>query len=86
MMKDIIRHKLDYSLLATLAGTFIIYFLSKQSSPYHLVVSTLVFALAYFIWGVWHHLRTGSLTRGVVLEYFLVGFLGIVIVSSLLIL
>lgn len=86
MMKDIVKHKLDYSVLALLSGGFITYFLREQSSPINLVMATVIFSFSYLIWGLWHHSRLGGLTRQIVLEYFLVGILGIVIVSSLLIL
>lgn len=84
MIDDLKKHRFDYSLLATLAGIFIIYFLDSRSEPRKLVVATLCFSIGYFLWGVWHHGNTKTVTKHIVLEYFLVALIGIVIVSSLL--
>lgn len=85
MMNDLVRHKLDYSILAVMSGLFILYFLDARSSPRRLLIAAFTFGAAYTVWGIFHHVRTRSLSRKVVLEYFLVSVLGIVIVSSLLI-
>lgn len=84
MMHDIARHKGDYSILAVLSAVFIVYFLKEKTNPQHLVAATVVFGIFYFFWGVWHHSSTKTVTKHIVLEYFLVAVLGIVIVSSLL--
>lgn len=85
MMNDIVKHKFDYSILALMSGAFVLYFLNAKSSPRNLLTATCIFALSYAVWGFFHHARTKSLSRKVMLEYFLVAVLGIVIVSSLLI-
>lgn len=84
MMQDIARHKTHYSVLAVLAGLFVIYFLRRPQDSYSLVIATAVFSFCYFIWGVWHHASTRTLNGKIMLEYFLVSVMGIVIVSSLL--
>ena len=84
MMQDILRHKADYSILILISGFFVMYFVSAQSNPTRLFLATVIFALLYVAWGLWHHNSTKTLSRSVVLEYLLVAILGVVIVSSLL--
>lgn len=84
MLKDIKRHKLDYSLLSALALSFGAYFVLERHNPTLLVGATLVFALLYVLWGIWHHSRAGHLTGKLVLEYLLVSLSGVMIVSTLL--
>ncbi len=79
------KHKGEYSLLALLAAAYIVFIYTYQATPYYLFLGTISFALAYFAWGVWHHVRTSRFHARVVLEYFLVALLGVVIVSTLLI-
>lgn len=80
-----IHHKSDYSLLAILAVSYLVYIFRYQSTPQYLLFATIIFAVLYFIWGIFHHLHTGSFHARVVLEYLLVALLGLVIVSTLLI-
>lgn len=79
------KHKGEYSVLALLAGLYLVFIYRYQATPYYLFYSTLVFASAYFVWGIWHHLRTSTFHARVVLEYFLVALMGLVIIATLLI-
>lgn len=84
MIRDIAQYKGHYSILALLAAFFIAYFVYAQNRPAQLFLAAIIFAFLYIAWGIWHHTQTRSLTRTVVLEYFLVALIGLVIVSSLL--
>jgi len=85
MIQDIIRHKLDYCILAVFSAIFIVFFLSYQHNPSLLLVGTIIYGVIYVIWGVLHHLRTSSLHGRVVLEYLLVSMFAILLVATLLI-
>jgi len=85
MFSELKKHKVDYSFLAVIASVFVFLFLAKRNESSYLLLLTLCFALAYILWGVWHHSRTHSLSLRVVLEYLLVGTLGILIVATLLV-
>lgn len=84
MLQELKQNKLDYSLLAILAASFSFYFLLNRHRPTSLFVATLLFAIFYVIWGVWHHSKSHHLTWRIVLEYFLVAALGLSLVSTLL--
>ncbi len=84
MFQDIKSHKLDYSLLALITGIFITFFVISSGSAALLMLGTLVFAVTYILWGIWHHGRTHSLTGKIMLEYILVSMFGILVVGSLL--
>ena len=85
LFRDLRVNKLDYSVLAIIAATFIVYYITKLEHPYQLFTATIVFSIFYIIWGIWHHLRSNYLTSKIVLEYFLVATLGVIIVSTILI-
>lgn len=85
IFRDLRVNRLDYSLLAVIAGAFAIYYTTNLNNPYQLFFATIVFSLLYFFWGVWHHSRSHHLTRRIVLEYFLIATLGVIIVSTILI-
>jgi hypothetical protein len=85
MMRDILKHKFDYTLLLVFSAIFVTFFLSYQHNPRLLVWGTIVFGVIYILWGLFHHLRTQSLTFKVMLEYLLVSCFAIMIVSTLLI-
>ena len=79
------NNKHDYSVLAVFLAAYLIYFLSNQTNPQALIIATIIFALSYICWGIWHHSRSHTLHPKIVLEYFLVAVLGVVIVATLLI-
>ena len=85
IFRDLRVNKLDYSVLALLAGGFVTFSLLNTNHPYQLFVSTIIFAILYVLWGGWHHAQSHHLTWRIVLEYLLVAVLGVVIVSTLLI-
>jgi hypothetical protein len=85
MIRDLDKHKGDYSLLAAFSALFLGAVVKFQTNPFNILLATLIFALIYLIWGITHHIKAKSLTGKVVLEYFLVAVLAVVIVSTLLV-
>lgn len=83
MIKDILDNKLDYCILALIAGAYLVLCYRFQTDINYLFDLTLGFSLGYFLWGIYHHLRSHSLNFRIVLEYFLVSALGLVIISTL---
>lgn len=78
-------NKGDYTLLAALSGIYLLSIFRFQNTPKYLLLSTLIFGLIYIMWGIFHHVRSHNFHGRIVLEYFLVAFLGVAIVSTLLI-
>lgn len=79
------QHLSDYSVLAALAGIYVLAIFRYQSTPRYVLLATAVFALVYVVWGVVHQARNKNFHAKIVLEYFLVALLGVAIVSTLLI-
>jgi len=84
MIKDVVKHKTDYGILALVSAIFIFFFVTNQSSSTKLFVASVIYSIFYFIWGILHHLKLHNLSRSIVLEYLLVSVLAVLIVSSLL--
>lgn len=80
-----ILHKSDYSVLAILAALYVAAIFRFQTVPKYILLATILFAVSYLIWGIFHQLRTHNFHAKIVLEYLLVAVLGIAIVSTLLI-
>lgn len=79
------QHLSDYSVLAALAGIYVLAIFRYQSTPKFILLATIIFAIIYVIWGTVHHVRNKNFHGKIVLEYFLVALLGVAIVSTLLI-
>ena len=78
------RHLSHYLLLLSIFG-FGLFFFAYFS--YNRTVQTwcvIVLSVAYFLWGIGHHYLERNLYLKVVIEYFLVAFLGAILVISLL--
>jgi len=85
LRRDLVKYRFDYTILLILGVIFGSSFLFFRHSPRELFLSTCLFAFCYFLWGIWHHAHLGQFLPRLVLEYFLVAFLGVAIVSTLLI-
>lgn len=83
MMQDVKKHKIAYSLLAALAMIYLSAIFFLRNLPQLLLISTIVFGVLYFLWGIIHHLYEKNLTGRIMLEYMLVTALGIVVMSTL---
>lgn len=76
--------RIDYCVLAVLAIAYLAFVYNYQTVPKYVMFATIVFGVAYIIWGVVHHLKSKNFHTRVVLEYLLVALLGVAIVSTLL--
>ncbi|GAB4027723.1 MAG: hypothetical protein Fur0011_6430 [Candidatus Microgenomates bacterium] len=83
MIKDVAKHKLAYSLLASIAIVYLGLVFLLRNIPQVLLIATISFGVLYFLWGIIHHLYEKNLTGRIVLEYVLVTALGIVVMSTL---
>lgn len=77
-------NKNDYLLLSVISAGYVASILYFKTVPALVLLSTIIFALLYLIWGIFHQLQSHNLHGKIVLEYFLVALLGVVIVSTLL--
>jgi hypothetical protein len=70
-------------LIAILAGgvASFIYLNGNQSAQFIIGVVT---AIAYFLWGIIHHLVNNDLHKKVVIEYALIGALAVILLSIVL--
>lgn len=75
----------DYTVLAGIAGIYVLAIFRYQATPKYVLIATVVFALGYILWGIIHQYRSHNFHTKIVLEYFLVALLGVAIVSTLLI-
>lgn len=74
----------DYIILAIIGTIYVATILKFQTSPRLNLLSTIGFAVIYFLWGLFHEARSNNFYLRVVLEYFLVAILGVAIISTLL--
>ncbi|MFZ2199427.1 MAG: hypothetical protein WAV40_01410 [Microgenomates group bacterium] len=77
-------NKNDYLLLSLISAGYICTIFYFATRPIITLFSTIIFAVLYLIWGVFHQARSHNLHAKIVLEYFLVALLGVAIVSTLL--
>lgn len=84
MFKDLKYHKAYYTTLFCIAlfGLFFIYFF-KGNTDLQMVIVVLT-AFFYCGWGILHHILEHDITAKIVLEYILIGALGITVVFFLL--
>ena len=78
-------NKIDYGLLAFFSSLYVGFIFRYQTNSRLVLLGTAIFAIIYLVWGVFHHVRAGSLHTRIMLEYLLVALLGIAIISTLLI-
>ena len=83
MKKKLKKHILYY---VTLLIIFSIGFLLTVFTSPNLTLQKIVISLtivAYVLWGIFHHYRNHELTRRIMIEYILIGLLGLSIVFFL---
>lgn len=85
IFRDLRINKIDYSVLIFASLLFVGYFMYNLDHPYQLFATTIIFAIIYVLWGIWHHARSHHLNFRIVLEYFLIATLGVIIISTILI-
>ncbi len=79
------KNNLDYTLLVLSSALYLGTVVYLRGNPYYVLASSGLFALTYFFWGIFHHLRTSTFHARIMLEYFLVALLGLVVVSTLVV-
>jgi hypothetical protein len=78
-------NKIDYGILALVSALYVAFIFRYQTNSRFILLGTGVFATIYIVWGVFHHVRAGSLHARIMLEYLLVAILGVAIISTLLV-
>ncbi|MFH2118525.1 MAG: hypothetical protein ABII10_02220 [Candidatus Paceibacterota bacterium] len=68
-------HKFAYAILLIGIGAFLFYFYAVWPNRVAQRLSSLIFAIFYFFWGIATHIKTRHLTSRVVAEYFAVSLL-----------
>ncbi len=79
------EHKGDLLLLAIVSVAYVAVIFRYSTSPFLILLATVIFALCYLGWGIFHHLRQRNFHARVVLEYALIATLGVAIVATLLV-
>lgn len=82
--KNMTKNTGEFRALALLSVLYIVAIFRFQTVPVYVLVSTAIFAICYFVWGIAHHLKAKNFHVRIVLEYLLVAILGVAIVSTLL--
>jgi hypothetical protein len=67
---------IDYLILLSIVTTYIIAVLLTSFNNQYVKLLTIGFALIYFLWGLWHHKKEGSLHLQIILEYLVLAVLG----------
>lgn len=83
MLQTIFRHKWYYASLATIITLGL--FLSYQTSSKELQVAVVVLLSVFYVfYGIFHHFLEHDISQKIVIEYVLMGTLGLAIVFFLL--
>ena len=69
------HHKLAYAVLLIGIGIFLFYFFAVWPNRVAQRLSSLIFAVFYFLWGITTHIKTSGLNSKVITEYFAVSLL-----------
>lgn len=83
MIEEIKTHFWDYLILFLLIGAGVICFIYHPDKIVKFQISILM-ALAYIFWGVFHHLSEKNLNLKIVVEYTLIGLLSIILLGGVL--
>ncbi len=83
-MKDIKKNLSHYvSLIGILIATFVGFFVFSYDKNFQLAIITSA-SIAYFIWGIVHHILHKNLSIQVIIEYAVIASLGFVIGVSVI--
>ena len=82
--KEMLRHQYDYLTLITGAVFFLVFLELMRGERFGTFIVLLAFASLYCVWGIVHHIRDNSLHLKSVLEYILISFSIVALVSLLL--
>ncbi|MFZ5376110.1 MAG: hypothetical protein ACOZAN_00370 [Patescibacteria group bacterium] len=80
MKKEYLRHRLAYLLLVLVLS--ILAFLFFAAWPDRLLqrIIVVIISVFYFLWGIFSHIRLGTITKNIILEYLAVsGLSGLIL-------
>lgn len=83
MIKDFKHHFWHYFFLFLIIGSGSLAFILSPDKTVKFRVAALL-ALAYIFWGIIHHLLEGNLKLKIVIEYSLIGLLGLILLGGAL--
>lgn len=83
MRKELRTHFWHYFFLVIIIGSGGLAFLSSSDRIVQLRIGALL-ALAYIFWGIFHHLLEKNLNLKIVVEYSLIGLLGLIVLGGAL--
>ena len=83
MMEEIKTHFWHYLILVLLIGLGVICFIYHPDKIVKFQISLLM-ALTYIFWGIFHHLWEKNLNLKIVIEYTLIGLLSIILLGGIL--
>ncbi len=84
MMENIKEHRVEYFILSVAIIVFMFFIYMFRFDKNALIMLTGVGSLSYILWGIIHHWLRGKLTRSVVYEYVLFGFLAFLLFFTVL--
>lgn len=83
-MKRPLKHVFDYILLCLMLSVFIALLIFYHGSPNLQKLLVVLSGSLYILWGYFHHLKEKTLDKSIIIEYFLYGVLGSVLIIGLL--
>jgi hypothetical protein len=83
-MKKPLKHIFDYLLLCLILSLGLISLIYFNGNPVQQRFATAITAVAYVIWGIYHHKKEGSISQKVAFEYLIYGLLGSVLIIGLI--
>ncbi len=84
MHKELHAHFLDYLVLITGGVFFLLLLKTLSADKTSMFIVILLFTSFYIVWGVYHHTSTKTLHMKNVVEYILIGFIVLFLVTTFL--
>ncbi len=81
---ELARHQFDYLVLITGAVFFLLGLRITRGERLESFLLVLIFASMYCVWGIIHHIRDNSLHLRIVLEYILISFSVVALLTLLI--
>lgn len=81
LKKEFSRHLLDYLILFTASVLFLVLVKNFEGERIKSFVSLVGFVFFYIAWGAYHHSREKTLHLKTVLEYILIGFIALFVLT-----
>jgi len=81
--KDISKAPADYLILLTTSVFFLVFLRLFKGERFSSFLTLLLFVAFYILWGVYHHAQEKTVHIKNVVEYILVGFLALILLTIL---